>query len=622
MAPDPDSPSSPSAPPSASATSLPRAGLALVVAAFGVLGASAWNRVSDPLVDFGTELYVPWRVFEGDVLYRDVVHHYAPLSTWVNVFWFHLLGPSRRSVMIGNALVFALILWMLDRILRRFASGVSRAAALLFVVTVFGFGQYTGVSNYNYLTPYAHELTHGLLLGLVAMDALLAALERRGGSAALVCGLATGLAFLTKYEVFIALAGAIVAGFAVRWRSAAGEDRRPFPWAALMAGLAAGPVLCWATLTFTLPARAALRATLGAWPLLLNRGVVSVPFYADSSGLSAAGSTFAKMGVWLAVYAGLALPLLLIARFAPRRPRGLEVVAAVIPGLAIVSGREFLSPHHALTAAPFALLALALASLAALARGRLTAVDAGRVALNVFGLLMLLKIPLAARAGHYGFVLAMPGTVFLIVTLVDRVPRWLKERSFDGAVFRNVALSSLGGLAVLHLLLSAMLMGDRTRPIGEGANRFYVDDRGQAVAEAVALVRARVPPGRTLATLPEGGLVNFLSGRRSSIPFPVMVPSIFSIYSEATMLAAMRAHPPDYILLFDRRLRDLSEYGCVTFGRDCATEIGAFMKAEYHPRAGVAYQGIMLVGLLERNGPGPVPGFEVIESAIDRRPPS
>ena len=48
----------------------------VIVAATGLaLLAWTWRAWPDPLVDFGRELYVPWRLAEGDALFRDVLRH-------------------------------------------------------------------------------------------------------------------------------------------------------------------------------------------------------------------------------------------------------------------------------------------------------------------------------------------------------------------------------------------------------------------------------------------------------------------------------------------------------------------------------------------------------------------
>lgn len=43
--------------------------------------AVSWRRWADPIVDFGRELYIPWRLSEGAVLYRDVEDFYGRCRT-------------------------------------------------------------------------------------------------------------------------------------------------------------------------------------------------------------------------------------------------------------------------------------------------------------------------------------------------------------------------------------------------------------------------------------------------------------------------------------------------------------------------------------------------------------
>ena len=51
-----------------------------------------WGRWPDVLVDFSRELYVPWRMTEGQVLYRDVAYFAGPFSPSLDALWFRLFG--------------------------------------------------------------------------------------------------------------------------------------------------------------------------------------------------------------------------------------------------------------------------------------------------------------------------------------------------------------------------------------------------------------------------------------------------------------------------------------------------------------------------------------------------
>ena len=74
------------------------AGPLLIGSIFLALLHLTWKTWADPVVDFGRELYVPWQITEGRVLYRDLAYHSGPLSPHVNALWFSLAGVSLDSL--------------------------------------------------------------------------------------------------------------------------------------------------------------------------------------------------------------------------------------------------------------------------------------------------------------------------------------------------------------------------------------------------------------------------------------------------------------------------------------------------------------------------------------------
>ena len=201
-----------------------RLGAALTVLAlllFPWLLWRGWGAWNDVLVDYGRELYVPWRITEGDVLYRDLAYFNGPLSAYLNALVFTVLGVSLRSLTIANVLVTALTGWLLHRRLRAVGGPLSAGAGLAVFFVVFACGRFPGVGNYNFLAPYSHELTHGLLLALLAFECALRGARAGGARWALGSGLLLGLVFLTKAEVLLGVGAAL--------RRAAFGHHRPRP---------------------------------------------------------------------------------------------------------------------------------------------------------------------------------------------------------------------------------------------------------------------------------------------------------------------------------------------------------------------------------------------------------
>jgi hypothetical protein len=71
---------------------------ALHVVVFAVLAGWSWRKWPDPLIDFGRELYVPWQITGGKVLYRDIASLFGPLSPYVNALWMRMFGVSLMTL--------------------------------------------------------------------------------------------------------------------------------------------------------------------------------------------------------------------------------------------------------------------------------------------------------------------------------------------------------------------------------------------------------------------------------------------------------------------------------------------------------------------------------------------
>src|SRR6476619_6480437 len=67
---------------------------------------TSWRKWPDPVVDFGRELYLPWRLSEGAVLYRDIDHLYGPLSQYFNALIFYVFGTGMMKIVGVNLLIY------------------------------------------------------------------------------------------------------------------------------------------------------------------------------------------------------------------------------------------------------------------------------------------------------------------------------------------------------------------------------------------------------------------------------------------------------------------------------------------------------------------------------------
>jgi hypothetical protein len=544
--------------------------LAIVLASI-LLTAWSWQKWADVHIDFGNELYIAWRLAEGDALYADIAQRNGPFSHYLNAVWFRLFGVSIRTLVFCNLAVLAAICAMSWRVFRRACGRFTATATTLVLLGVFAFSQYVGIGNYNYVTPYHHSQTHGLALSLAMLLAFGEALRRAPARWCGVAGAALGCVFLTKAEIFVPAAAAAVLGLALVMITA---QERALPAAGVFASMAVLPIAAFFLyLGARMPAGLAWQGVLGNW-MHLGSEPLADPFYARVAGFDdVRGNLLAMFGAFagIAVFGALSLGA---DRLLPRGRALLPASAAAGAGLfALLVARPTLVPWSELARALPVTASLACAGLLAVCarqRGNREGLARwGPLALYaLLALALLAKLALRVRFGHYGFVLAMPATLLLVASLLHLLPARLGPGR--GALARALVAGVLAAGVVFFLGRSSEFYRRKDFPVGEGADRIlapspFTSPRPQLIARALERLESLVPAQGTLLVLPEGIGLNYWLRRRNPTRYNLFLPTEIAAFGEEAMLAELRAHPPDVLALVHRRS---DEFGVGSFGVD------------------------------------------------------
>src|SRR5580698_1520460 len=95
-------------------------GLIIVALVFVAEIALTWRRWSNLTGDLGLDLYVPWRLSQGAILYRDLfIFAGGPFSQHFDALLFKIFGASFLTLAVSNLTAIAVMLLVL---FRRFAS--------------------------------------------------------------------------------------------------------------------------------------------------------------------------------------------------------------------------------------------------------------------------------------------------------------------------------------------------------------------------------------------------------------------------------------------------------------------------------------------------------------------
>jgi hypothetical protein len=583
----------------------------ILAGAFAFFAGASWRTWPDILIDFGHELYVPWRLSLGDRLYRDIAFTMGPLSQHFNSLLFRLFGVSLTTLIVANVAILAVILAMLVWIFRRLGSRGSATFIGLFFLAVFSFAQYRLVGNYNYVCPYRHEVTHGLALGLANLICLVRLSETRQKRWLAACGLFLGLIALTKSEMLLpAVMTAMTAIWAVIWwgcrdNKVDGSGTRQDPaadfrlaarqtilWMAVSGIAAIVPIgIAWLGLTYSLGWKLAAKAIFINYKLALDPDLTARSrFYRALSGLdspseNALGMFLSALTVVAVATAAVALSVLAGKAFG-RATRTISWMVAVGITAALIALRMVTQNQWSLIPAALPLL-LSVIVVVTLRRCRQIGFMQPaylQLLVAVYAVGLLPKILLKVDWGHYGFVLAMPGTLLVVHLAIRSIPEWLEQRFGSGNTFRALAIGAMSACAIYQVAIWERIDRMKTLTIGTGGDRFYADpqhdDRSLPTLRTLEYLQRVMRNGETLVVFPEGATLNYLLRKRNPTPFLMYNPWEFDAQGgEQGITETLIASSPDYVVLVTQ---DLAVHGRGEFGNPhFGGQMLAFIEDQY-----------------------------------------
>lgn len=560
------------------------AGPAAVAAAFVAMLVWTWQTWPDLLVDFGVQLYVPWQLTQGKVLYRDIAHYTGPMSVYYNTLAFRIFGPNLRVLELANLPVLVGIVIAVYSLALRLGGRLCAAVCGVSFVTLFAFAHLTIAGNYNYVCPYEYEYTHATLLCLICLI-FLRRLVRGGRIAdAIIAGFLAGMIFLTRSEFFVAIIGAALVGMMLLAVTSRSITRVVTACIGFVPAAALPPLISAGLLRLAMPWPVAIRGVLGMWPSIFSGHVTAQHFYQHSMGLDDLHRSLLLLAAWCAAYAIPIAGFLAWATLNKFKPAPPHLIAAFLIGV-IFTGwrwqqRDWVSLFRPLPIVAAGVIAVSMNQF--WRRGQdatAQSFHALSAMLGVFALILLGKVFFYARIIHYGCWLAMPAAMLLLIVLFGWIPMVLRRRGGSAALF----LFGIGGVWIVVLLVYLAMTATATKrlatSVGTGADQFWADaPRADVVNDAILAAEQVIPANKTLACFPEGIMINYLSRRQTATPYVNFNPPDLLLFGENRMLAAMNATPPDYVFLVHK---DTSEFGEKFFGRDYGRRLFAWIAENY-----------------------------------------
>jgi hypothetical protein len=570
-------------------------GIALLIALATFFLAISWRKWCDPLLDFGDQLYTAWRLSEGAVLYRDVDLLYGPLSQYFNAALFRVFGPGITVLVATNISIFAVILTVLYFLSRRAWGATAAIVACGIFIAVFGFSQFAVIGNYNYATPYSHEVTHGMLVCLLLCLVLVRVVEDGTMIQSLLAGGLFGLAAVLKPE--FALAGGLMTLTAAltRWRC------RSRPRTLEVVAWTFGAILPSAAFaiyfSMFMPWSAAVADACRGW---LNAGDASLS--GDALQMSLLGFDQPWLHLRQQGFATLFASLVIgaLAAVAWRAEKSARSSSVLLAGALLGGGCAWLSLSEInwidVGRCLLGLMSiyLAVSALSILRLGKESAPDlrvsVSRLLLAMLATALMARMFLSGRIYHYGFYQAALAGTILPAVLLSELPLRLRFTQRGRAIVIIGTLALLIPAAVILTKRSQARLRSKTSLVGTGRDQFYtfppeIDPTGEMVNVTTAALR-KSPDARPLLVLPEGEMINYLARLPNPIPQCFFYAGVTAGGRERQIVKELETHPPYWVVIISR---DLREYGISRYGEKAGSgeEILRWVEENYKKGASI-----------------------------------
>jgi len=569
------------------------AAFSFLILYFTGLSVWSWRKWPDILIDFGRELYTPWQISAGKVLYQDISHLFGPLSQYINACLFYIFGPSYLVIISVNMVVLALCLCLIYIVLLDITSDLTSLICCGLILSVFSFSQYVGIGNYNFISPYAHEAAHGTFLSVLMIHQFWRFSKKNRHYNLILAGMSFGLICLTKIEIlFSAL---IVAGFFffLMWYiyKNAGDTIKS---AGIFVVSSLFPISIFgAYFLSVMPFETAFTAVFNAFTTFYqNREIANNEFYMTVMGLDHPLQNILTMVVYSLIAMMAIIATLFLCHMLKKYKNSLPAAGILMLLLAVIISLSFYVNLSEIGRLLPLLTFAALFFLFYLFQKSMR--EEGNKAINfipiilwsVFALLFLLRMILNCRMFHYGFYLTLPAAVTIVCVLTWYLPQWFDMRYSGGGIFKIVTVIVVIIISLKFITVSNAYYKAKTFSVGEGSDRIITyepryDSRSLAFSQAIKWINANIKERETVIVLPEGVMINYLSRRVNPTPYINFMPPEMQIFGEDNMLDAIKNNSPDYFVIVSR---DTKEYGYDYFGRDTkyGQKIMNWVNQRYH----------------------------------------
>lgn len=550
---------------------------------FFYLLSRTWMKWGDLLVDSFREFWVPMKILEGHVLYRDIFYEYGFFPPYFQALLFKLFGLHLHTLAglgIVITLIVAVALYLISRL---FLNIQASALTVIVFFLVFAFNHYFYNNNFNFIFPYSFAATFFLLFTLYAAYAFLKFVASGHYRCLLCWALCLIMAFFCRLEfALLVWGGFFITGLPYAFKT--DQQKTPCFWLLLFLPIIAGFV-GYALFVALSGASQGFKECIIDHILVLNGGAFqklvmgtdnigpNLKITGQSILLTAAGL------VWLALCAtGLVYS---------KKPRfflwRILVVMMSSAGIAMAcwGGHLFLQNIQYRLLAPILTVCVFYYAWGLL-KTPLDRYLLQRFCLFLLAFLLASRMLLNLSPAWYGFFLLVPGLlcyhIIIFTILTPGLARIIPGTSRQALDFACICF--LLFLAMGWWTISSRNYDQRTARIetAQGAFLWFDNEQTHDIFQAVSYLCNNTPPDSSVVVFPEGIAINVFSDRKNPLPYCNFTPPVPRLTGDEKLITALMDHDVEYIVIVSRATYD---YGAPFFGIHYAQVLFGWIKNNY-----------------------------------------
>lgn len=533
----------------------------LATIALWVVSRGKWGYA---IIDSGREWIVPECLERGELLYRDIVYWFGPLTPYLHALLFRLFGSSFQTLVLAGVLASIAVLAALFVALRRVTGRSEAVLGTVVAIPVLLFMPRAGGA----ILGMGYRIWHAAAFTLFAVSIAVWPFRwTRAAGAGCLCA----LAFLCRTEWGLAGMGGIAVAAAARDRF-----RPSFLRDVLVAGLAfllvGGGTL--AVFVGLAGAGAVLRdghVLLTSLPPETRRFLLNISGFHDPFG------GFLRLLFSAAAWALLFLLIDVAATWKEdpaRLRRRLPWIAGIV--VTLIAYHDYAGTFRMvfLSASPAIGLGAVLFGLRRREGPQAAALCAFGALAVVLSYRKLFSIEDSAYVAPPLLFVVVSGLGILREIVVSerlRAPRLRLRRWLE------LTLAVLVFFAFTDRIVQYAADGRVILP-GTGGMLSAGAETADALTLLSRTIRQRTGEGDGLVVFPEGEVLNYLSARRNPIRYKLYLPGYLTSDNEADILSELKGARPGALVIFDRAT---PEYGHRLFGVNYARDVAAWIEDNY-----------------------------------------